>query len=121
MMGTVLRQVPRARAHRYIDRFIDLLLFHAGYGLADPILQMCSNYGVNKDDQVVLTDLGELAFDKNTAITAARTAAWREAYTYKSRLTFLNKLTLPRSLRPYYNQQMQARFTPEAVEANWLI
>lgn len=49
VMGAALRQVAPARARRYIDEYIDLLLLHGGYGFADPILQMGTNYGVDKD------------------------------------------------------------------------
>lgn len=120
VMGEVLHQVAVARGRKYIDEYIDLLLFHAGYGLADPILQMGTNYGVDKDDRVVLTDIGELVFDKEAAMAAARTKAWRKADTYYSPFRFHNKYIIPVSLKPYYRRQMLARFTPEAIEANWL-
>lgn len=73
VMGTALHQSSRAEGRKYIDEYIDLLLFHVGYGLADPILQMGTNYGVDKDGRVVLIDIGELVFDKGAAIAAART------------------------------------------------
>lgn len=120
VMGAALRQATPARARQYIDEYIDLLLFHVGYGIADPVLQMGTNYGVNKDDQVVLIDIGELVFDKATAVTAARTKAWRKADTYYSPFAFYTKNIIPVSLKPYYRRQMLARFTPGAIEINWL-
>jgi hypothetical protein len=121
VMGEALRQATPARARQYIDEYIDLLLFHAGYGLADPILQMGHNYGVDKDDRVVLIDIGELTFDKETAIRAAATKAWRKANTYY--LPFRHRYAayiIPVSLKPYYRRQMLTRFTPKAIETNWL-
>ena len=81
---------------------------------------MGTNYGVDKDDKVVLTDIGELVFDKEAAVAAARAKAWRKADTYYSPFRFHNKYIIPVSLKPYYRRQMLARFTPEAIEASWL-
>jgi hypothetical protein len=120
VMGTALQQAAPARARQYVDEYVDLLLFHAGYGLADPILQMGTNYGVDKGDKVVLIDIGELTFDKETAIGAAATKAWRRADTYYSPFRFHNPQIIPVSLKLYYRRQMLARFTPEAIKANWL-
>lgn len=120
VIGTALHQATRAQGRKYIDEYIDLLLFHASYGLADPILQMGTNYGVDKDGRVVLIDIGELTFDKETAMTAARTKAWRKADTYYSPSRLHNKFIIPVLLKPYYRRQMLDRFTPEAIEANWL-
>lgn len=120
VMGTALHQASRAQGRKYIDEYIDLLLFHASYGLVDPILQMGTNYGVDKDGKVVLIDIGELTFDKETAMTAARTKAWRKADTYYSPSRLHNKFIIPILLKPYYRRQMLNRFTPEAIEANWL-
>lgn len=120
VMGAALRQATPARARKYIDEYIDLLLFHASYGFADPILQMGTNYGVNKDDKVILIDIGELTFDKEAAVKAARTQAWRKADTFYSPFRFHNKYIIPVLLKPYYRRQMLARFTPEAIEASWL-
>lgn len=121
VMGEALRRATLARGRQYIDEFIDLLLFHAGYGLADPVMQMGHNYGVDKDGRAVLIDIGELTFDKETAIRAATTKAWRKANTYY--LPFRHRYAsyiIPVRLKPYYRRQMLARFTPEAVAANWL-
>ena len=64
---------------------------------------------------------GELVFDKDAAVTAARTKSWRKADTYYSPFKRLhNKFIIPVLLKPYYRRQMLARFTPEAIEANWL-
>lgn len=120
VMGVALRQAAPARTRQYIDEYIDLLMLHAGYGIADPILQMGTNYGVDKDDRIVLIDIGELVFDKNAATRAARAKAWRWADTYYSPLSFYTKNIIPVRLKPYYRRQMLARFTPEAIEANWL-
>ena len=120
VMGEALRQVPRAQARKYIDEYIDLLLFHASYGLADPILQMGTNYGIDKNGRVVLIDIGELVFNKEAAAMAARTKAWRKADTYYSPSRLHNKYIIPISLKPYYRRQMLDRFTPEAIEASWL-
>jgi len=121
VMGTALHQASRAEGRKYIDEYIDLLLFHAGYGLADPIMQMGTNYGVDKGGNVVLIDIGELVFDKEAAVAAARTKSWRKADTYYSPFKRLhNKFIIPVLLKPYYRGQMLARFTPEAIEANWL-
>ncbi len=119
VMGAALRQATPARARQYVDEFISLLLFHAGYRLADPILQMGTNYGVDKNDRVVLIDIGELTFDKETALAAATSKAWRKADTYYSPLRLHNKYIIPVSLKLYYRRQMLTRFTPEAIEANW--
>lgn len=120
VMGTALHRVGRAQGRKYIDEYIDLLLFHASYGLADPILQMGTNYGVDKDDKVVLIDIGELTFGKETAMTAARTKVWRKADTYYSPSRLHNKYIIPLLLKPYYRRQMLDRFTAESIEANWL-
>jgi hypothetical protein len=121
VMGTVLHQSTRAEGRKYIDEYVDLLLFHIRYGLADPMMQMGTNYGVDKDGRVVLIDIGELVFDKEAAVTAARTKSWKKADTYYSPFKRLhNKFIIPVLLKPYYRRQMLDRFTPEAVEANWL-
>lgn len=119
VMGTALHGAGRAEGRRYIDEYIDLLLFHASYGIADPILQMGTNYGIDKKGKVVLIDIGELVFDKEAAVAAARTKAWRKADTYYSPFRFHNKYIIPVSLKPYYRRQMLTRFTPEAIEAVW--
>ncbi len=121
VMGTALHQATRAQGRKYIDEYINLLLFHTRYGLADPMMQMGTNYGVDKDGRVVLIDIGELVFDKEAAMTAARTKSWKKADTYYSPFKRLhNKFIIPVLLKPYYRQQMLARFTSEAIEANWL-
>ncbi len=121
VMGTALHQSTRAQGRKYVDEYIDLLLFHARYGLADPLMQMGTNYGVDKDGRVVLIDIGELVFDKEAAVTAARTKSWKKADTYYSPFKRLhNKFIIPVLLKPYYRRQMLDRFTPEAIEANWL-
>jgi hypothetical protein len=121
VMGSALHQASRPEGRKYIDEYIDLLLFHTRYGIADPLMQMGTNYGVDKDGRVVLIDIGELVFDKEAAVTAARTKAWRKADTYYSPFKRLhNRFIIPVLLKPYYRRQMLDRFTPEAIEANWL-
>lgn len=121
VMGTMLHQSTRAKGRKYIDEYIDLLLFHASYGIGDPYMQMGTNYGVDKDGRVVLIDIGELVFDKDAAVAAARTKSWRKADTYYSPFKRLhNKFIIPVLLKPYYRRQMLERFTTEAIEANWL-
>ncbi len=78
ILGEALRQATPARARQYIDEYIDLLLFHASYGIGYPFIQAGRNYGVDQYDHVVLTDLGELVFDKEAAVAAAAATVWKK-------------------------------------------
>jgi hypothetical protein len=120
VFGEALRASSRTKAKHLIDQYIDLQLFHAGYGIADPKLQVGINYGVDKNSSVVLLDLGELTLEKDAAVAATAAKKWRRAVTYWVPPPYPMKHTIPLSLKPYYRKQMLTRLTPEIIAANWL-
>jgi hypothetical protein len=119
VLGEALKTSSRRQAKNYIDQYIDLQFCFAGYGFADPKLQVGINYGVDKNSKVVLIDLGEVTFEKGVAIAAATDKKWRIAVTYWVPQPYPLKYTIPITLKPYYRRQMLTRFTPEAIAANW--
>lgn len=120
VFGEALRACSRVEARRLIDQYIDLQLFHARYGIADPKHQVGINYGVDKNSQVVLLDLGELTFEKDDAVAATAARTWKKAVTYWVPDPYPMKNTIPIFLKPYYRKQMLMRLTPEAIATNWL-
>lgn len=120
VLGEILKTAPRHQAKDFIDQYIDLQFRFAGYGFADPKLQVGINYGVDKNSKVVLIDLGEVIFEKDTAIVTIANKKWRKAVTYWVPRPYPMKHTIPIALKLYYRKQMLARLTPEAISAAWL-
>jgi hypothetical protein len=120
VFGEALKACSRRQARDFIDQYINLQFYFAGFGFADPKLQVGVNYGIDKNSKVVLIDLGEVTFEKDSAVAAATAKKWRTAVTYWIPQPYPMKHTIPVSLKLYYRKQMLTRFTPEAIVSNWL-
>lgn len=121
VFGAALRHSSRTQAKILIDKFIDLWLYHLEYGLADLVFNPTVNYGVNKDNNVVLIDLGEPTFEREDMIRAVSEKEWKRAQNYWAPFYIPRSVVIPLSLKPYYRKQMLRRLTPEVVTAKWRV
>lgn len=119
VLGEALRNQSRKEAKILIDKFIDLWLWHLGYGFAELVFNPAVNYGVDKNYNIVLIDLGELTFNKDKTLNAVNKKQWQRAQNYWAPLYIPISCVIPLSLKLYYRKQMLQRITPEVVINKW--
>lgn len=97
---------------KIIDGFIQCTLKIWGLGFADKVFNFTINNGVNKDDNVVLIDLGELIFSKKELIKVIRDKIFLTSWSYGEDIE-------DKRLQEYYHEQALKFFTLEAVNTFW--
>lgn len=84
-----------------IDQFVELCRLFYGYGFMDKALKIGDNFGVNKNGQIVLMDIGEIWFDEKSVEKQIKNRVWRSWWWTRC---------VPRKLRKYYLQEMDRVF-----------
>lgn len=92
---------------RVIDEYVALLFRFWEHGFTERAFKILMNFGVTADDRLILLDLGELYFEKETARQRIRACPWEGA------------LILDAVLNEYYRAAMRSAMTVENLEAYW--
>ena len=95
------RKSSFADSKKIIDKFIDLNLILIQNRLIDKSFAIAKNFGLNKDGEVILIDIGELWSDPEKINKQIHNKVWIKRYIVK---TFPNKST-----RDYFIVQMNER------------
>lgn len=94
-----------------IDLFIQSILATWRRGFSDVTFNFDVNGGVTEDGEVIIADIGELAFSKEEVAVLIREKKWLSQYSYTR---------LPNAdLKEYFRIQMDKFVTLENLERNW--
>lgn len=85
----------------FIDKFVELCRIFFKFGFMDKALKVGENFGINKDGQVILMDIGEIWFDKDSVKKQIKNRVWTSWWWMRC---------VPRELREYYIREMDKVF-----------
>ncbi|MDP1688602.1 MAG: hypothetical protein Q8L47_00525 [bacterium] len=96
-----------------INKYIELQKTLWTYGMHDTTYKIQSNYGIDKNGNLVCIDFGEFVFTKEQAIESMRTTKWllRESY----------KRWEDSNIKKYYSGQMAIVMTETTLADFWKI
>ena len=100
-----------ACGRQYIDQYINLMLFHWQYGLAERAFNCTVNNGVDARGDVILLDFGEVTGNKALVRRNISSERWLRSASYTR--------DIPQGLKAYYRQQFAGRLTMQALDATW--
>ena len=86
---------------KIVDSFILFNKFLLEQKLIDKSFQICNNFGLNKDGEIVLSDIGELYSDEFSINKRLRDRVWSNPYVLRS---------IPQELRDYFVLEMDKAF-----------
>ena len=94
-----------------IRKYILLLLELWRYGLSDSVYNYDINSAIDKEDRVIMLDLGEFEFEKESVIKDIKTKKWltQAAYLYMEE----------GELKEFYKDEMERLVTVENLNKNW--
>ena len=119
VFGEAIRNRSIKENRGLIDRYVDLSLLHVSYGLMDRVFLVTENCGVDKTDNVVLIDFGEVTFDKQEAIRLASIKRWAGSQAFWYPFSKPRNFSLPIDLKAYIAKRMLTQFTAKAVKQTW--
>jgi hypothetical protein len=100
------------RVKELFDQYIVLLKKLWSLGIYEEVFNFSLNFGLNPSGSMVLTDLGELQFEKSDKILAAiASKRWLRAYSY---FTLKNEVA-----KAYYKEKMNAELTVDEFNRLW--
>lgn len=94
-----------------IDKYVELQKKLWSYGLHDTTFKIQSNYGVDKDGNVVCVDFGEFVFTKEQALASIAKKKWLSRGTYKK--------WADGAIKKYYTDRLAEAMTSEAINKFW--
>ncbi|HSX28468.1 MAG TPA: hypothetical protein VLF60_03405 [Candidatus Saccharimonadales bacterium] len=109
--GAALKK-ETAECKKAIESYVDLILLHWRYGVAELAFNSTLNNGLHADCQVMLLDFGEITTSKMRVMAQIKTQRWLRAWSY-------NGGDIPAALQEYYRDRLSARLTLEAFDALW--
>ena len=92
-----LKDVTFDQGKKIVDEFVILSKFFIQNEVIDKSFLIGKNYGINKDQKIILTDIGELFIGKEKVTTQVRIRPWDHPYVTK---------TIPKELRKYFVEEM---------------
>lgn len=95
-----------------IDGYIEFQKKLWSYGLHDTTDKLQTNYGINKNGNVVCVDFGEFVFTKEKALESVLKQKWLSRQSYKNWKDL--------ELKNYYTERMFAEMTEENLNYNWV-
>ena len=95
---------------KIMDKYLMLLLKSARYGFIEVVFNFDRNCGINEKGEVILFDFTEITTDLNTALNLIKEKTWLKKESYKN---------LTPSLKEYFKNSMNKRFTKEKVKKMW--
>ncbi len=94
-----------------VDAYITHMFAMWSCGIADTVFNFTVNHGVTSSGSVIIVDLGELTFSKETIADLIRERTWERQWSLK---------TMPDSeLKTYILDQMRSRITVANLETRW--
>lgn len=94
-----------------VDKYIDSILDLWRFGISDAVFNVTINSGVDRHENVILLDLGELIFNKDEVRRTIWTRRWLTQFSYLDIQDV--------KLRSYYAQSMLSRVTIESLDDHW--
>ncbi|MBU6299578.1 MAG: hypothetical protein KGJ79_06575 [Alphaproteobacteria bacterium] len=107
VVNDYLRNHTLAENKELVDRYVATLLRFWEHGFNDRTCSFCLNFGVDETGAVILLDLGELYFEKDTARQRVRLGHWRDVHIDDD------------VLNAYYRGAMKTAMTEANVEMYW--
>jgi len=96
-----LKDVSEDETRRVVDKFIGLVKIFWEIGFIDKAMKVGKNFGVNKNGEVVLIDLGEIWYKDESIKQRLKKRIWAGRD---------NMDGLPEKVRPYYIKKMDEIF-----------
>lgn len=110
-MGEILKTASPEEAQRLLDGYIGIIKQSWDMGCFDWVFNMASNVCVSKSGRVVLSDFGEMGFERSTAEALIADRRWEKSYDAQHVLTD--------EQRTYFFAQAQKKLTKESLGRHW--
>ena len=110
-LGDILNSSEFAKQKELIDLFIDHILACWDYGFGDVVFNFNLNSGVTPEGKVILTDLGELTWDKKEIRKLVETKYWEK------RSSFVRLKNI--ELKNYIREQFNEKITLSNLDKHW--
>ncbi|MBA3732959.1 hypothetical protein H0W91_01120 [Patescibacteria group bacterium] len=109
--GEMLYSSDFSRQKELVNEYMNNLLGCWDYGFSDTPFNFMINCGVTSENKVVLTDLGELTWDKEWVERLVQSKHWEKRSSF-------NKLP-DSDLKNYFREQFNEKITLSALEEHW--
>lgn len=110
VLGNVIARQSQQRNQQLVDDLAVFVLSHWRRGISETNFNILVNYGLNKDNQLVLIDFGEMTDSKKVIQARVAGKRWLKAWSFKK---------MPPDLQTYYSLVMQKYLTKEALDQLW--
>jgi len=94
-----------------IDNYVKLILETWKYGFSEKVFNFTINNGVDKNNNVILIDFGELHFKKKDIESAIKQKIWEKKYSYNKGLN--------KKQQEVFSEKMNEKITLENLEKYW--
>ncbi len=108
VLGDVLRSSKDA--HNIVDKYIAAIRRGWEAGCHEMSFNFTVNNGMNEDGDVVITDIGELTFDKTVVLRQIESKFWKSSWTAGR---------LKKDICEYYFQRMDELVTRQELDRLW--
>ena len=96
---------------KVIDEFIILTIESWKNGFSDIVFNLKINSGIDKNGKAILSDFGELTFDKEIVKSHILEKKWEKSYDFRYRIE--------KEIKLYYKAEMSSHLTLENLEKYW--
>lgn len=100
-LDTYIASISTEQGKHTIDEFIRLNKFLISNDVVDKSFLIGKNYGIDRNQKVILTDIGELFVGKEKIETQIKLKPWDHPYVTE---------TLPKRLQQYFIEEMNKNF-----------
>jgi hypothetical protein len=110
-LGVYFEKSSLQESQEKIDQYIELLKYMWKYGFGDIVYNFSINNGVTSEGKLIMLDIGELCFDKDSIRDSIIEKIWQIKWSYR---TLKNE-----NIKEYYRNQMEKHITIEAFDKMW--
>ncbi|MFW6027125.1 MAG: hypothetical protein ACOCRX_12390 [Candidatus Woesearchaeota archaeon] len=112
ILGSYLKK-DLEEAKKWIDKFILLIFECWKEGFSERVFNLTINNGVDKNNNVILIDIGELTFEKKDVVRAIKIRRWEKSWSYN--------WDLNKEIKEYYQREMKEKLTLKNLNKYWNI
>lgn len=95
----------------WIDKFIELIFECWKNGFSVRVFNLTINNGVDKNENVIFTDIGELTFEKKDVEKTIKLKIWEESWSFKR--------DMEKEIKDYYQEEMNKKITLTNLNKYW--
>lgn len=111
--SSYLKRASDFERKRALSLFPKLIKSLWNFGFSEKVFNFKLNLGIDKSGELVLTDLGELDFEKENVVSSINSRRWIRAHDCRS--------MQDKELKSFYIDLMDSELTVQELEKNWKI